>query len=108
MYGEKKSLDENQRFDWIKTIHWHRLVNIGWLPDIDLFNSIIWLISDPWEDLVNKDSNFADFVRFRPYTYARTHQFLPPINEMLSTLEVNKVIEENGNVYQKKQTLLLK
>ena len=21
MYGEKKSLDENQRFDWIKTIH---------------------------------------------------------------------------------------
>ena len=26
-----------------------------------------------WEDLVNKGSNFADFVRFRPHTYTHTH-----------------------------------
>ena len=23
--------------------------------------------------MINKDSSFADFVRFHPYTYARTH-----------------------------------
>ena len=31
-----------------------------------------------WQDLVNKGTNFADFVRFCPYTsYTRTHQSLP-------------------------------
>ena len=29
--------------------------------------------------MVNKGSSFADFVRFRPYTYARTQQSLPPL-----------------------------
>ena len=32
-----------------------------------------------WEDLVNKGSNFEDFVRFRPHTYTRTQQSLPPL-----------------------------
>ena len=32
----------------------------------------------PLEDQVNKNSNFADFVRFRPHTYARTELSLPP------------------------------
>ena len=27
------------------------------------------------EDLVNKNSSFADFVSFRRYTYARTHKY---------------------------------
>ena len=29
--------------------------------------------------MVNKGSSFADFVRFRPHTYARTQQYLPPL-----------------------------
>ena len=29
--------------------------------------------------MVNKGSIFADFVRIRPYTYARTQQSLPPL-----------------------------
>ena len=29
-----------------------------------------------WEDMFHKGSRFADFVRFRPYTYARTQQSL--------------------------------
>ena len=33
----------------------------------------------PWEDLVNKNSNFEDFVRFNPHTYTCTQQFLPPL-----------------------------
>ena len=33
----------------------------------------------PWEDLVNKGSNFMDFVRFRAHTYTRTQQLLPPL-----------------------------
>ena len=37
-------LDENRRFGWIKSIYWYRLVNIGWVADIDLFDSMIWLI----------------------------------------------------------------
>ena len=47
-------------------------MNIDWL---------IWFASliSTWEDLVNKNASFADFVRFRPYTYARTQQFLPPL-----------------------------
>ena len=28
----------------------------------------------PWKDLVNKGSNFADFVRFCPHTYEHTQQ----------------------------------
>ena len=31
------------------------------------------------EDLVNKDSNFADFVRFRLHTLTRTQQSLLPL-----------------------------
>ena len=37
----RKLLNENQRFDWIKSIHWYRLVNIGWLADIDLSDSML-------------------------------------------------------------------
>ena len=29
--------------------------------------------------MVTKGSRFADFVRFRPHTYARTQQSLPPL-----------------------------
>ena len=29
--------------------------------------------------MINKDSSFADFVRFRPYTYTRTQQSLQPL-----------------------------
>ena len=45
----KKLSDENQWFNWIKSIHWCRLVNIGWLADIDLFKSMIWLNHNPQE-----------------------------------------------------------
>ena len=37
----KKIPDENQHFDWIKSIDGHRLVNIGWLADMNLFDSMI-------------------------------------------------------------------
>ena len=41
-YGKtKKILDENQCFNWIKLIHEYQLVNIGWLADINLFDSMI-------------------------------------------------------------------
>ena len=34
----------------------------------------------PWEDLVNKGSNFEYFVRFHPHTYYTcTQQSLPPL-----------------------------
>ena len=29
--------------------------------------------------MVNKGSHFADFVRFRPHTYTRSQQFMPPL-----------------------------
>ena len=29
LWENKKLSDENQRFDWIKLIHWYRLINIG-------------------------------------------------------------------------------
>ena len=32
----------------------------------------------PWEALINKDLNFADFVRFRPHTYTHTQLYVPP------------------------------
>ena len=44
-YGKvKKFSNEYQRFDWIKLINWCQFVNIGWLADIDLFDSMIWLV----------------------------------------------------------------
>ena len=43
-YGKtKKFSNEYQRFDWIKLINWCQFANIGWLADIDLFDSMIWL-----------------------------------------------------------------
>ena len=42
----------------------------------------------PWEDLVNNDSNFADFVRVRPYTY----NFLPITQQFLLFLFVQKLL----------------
>ena len=41
LWEKKKTPDENQRFDWRKSIHGYQLVNIGWLADINLFNSMI-------------------------------------------------------------------
>ena len=32
-----------------------------------------------WEDMANKGSSFADFVRLHPHTYACTQQFLLPL-----------------------------
>ena len=40
LWENKKLADENQRFHWIKSIHWYRLVNIGWLADINLLDYI--------------------------------------------------------------------
>ena len=37
LWENRKFLFENQCFDWIKLIHWYRLVNNGWLADINLF-----------------------------------------------------------------------
>ena len=33
----------------------------------------------PWDDIVNKGSRFPDFLGFRPHTYARIQQSLPPL-----------------------------
>ena len=33
-----KEFYENKRFDWIKSIHWYRVVNIGRLADVGLVN----------------------------------------------------------------------
>ena len=43
LWENKKLSDKSQRFDWIKSIHYYQLVNIGWLADIGLFDSMIWL-----------------------------------------------------------------
>ena len=84
-YGKiKKFSDEIRGFVWLKLIDWYRLANIDWLADTNCIDDLTcWPQSvrtkTPCEDLVNKDSNFADFVRFRPHTYARTQQSLPPL-----------------------------
>ena len=41
LWENKKISDENQRFDWIKSIHGYLLVNIGWLADTNFFDSMI-------------------------------------------------------------------
>ena len=41
LWENKKNPGENHHFDWIKSIHGYRLVNIGWPADINLFNSMI-------------------------------------------------------------------
>ena len=41
LWESKKIPHENKRFDWLKSIHGHRLFNIGWLADINLFDSMI-------------------------------------------------------------------
>ena len=42
--GKQKIPDENKHFDWTKSIHGYRLVNIGWLADINLFTSMVSLV----------------------------------------------------------------
>ena len=44
LWENKKVLYENQRFDWIKSIHEYQLIIIGWLTDINLFKSMIWFV----------------------------------------------------------------
>ena len=34
LWEDRKFPDENQCFDWIKSIHWYQLVNNGWLADV--------------------------------------------------------------------------
>ena len=40
LWENKKIADGNQRFDWMNLIHGYRLVNIGWLADINLLDSM--------------------------------------------------------------------
>ena len=92
LWENKKLAHENQRFDWIKLIHWYRLVNIGWLADTELFDSMIW------GDMVNKSSSFGDFVRFRSYTYARTQNLRRPYGRQLtkSFIKTPAIVKLNG------------
>ena len=43
-----------------------------------------------WEGVVNKGSHFADFLRFRPYTYTRIQQSLPPLWATINDFAVCK------------------
>ena len=45
--------------------------------------------------MVIKGSRFADFVKFRPYTYPRTPQSLPPLWEAIS-LPVSKIYKQTN------------
>ena len=54
---------------------WYQLV---WFNDLTCL-TIIHKSKKTVEDLVNKSSSFADFVRFLSYTYTRTRQFLSPL-----------------------------
>ena len=40
-YEKTKKSRMKIKTDWIKPIHRYRLVNIGWLADINLFDSMI-------------------------------------------------------------------
>ena len=42
--------------------------------------------------MINKGSKLADFVRFRPDTYARTQQFLPPFWAAMSEILVENLL----------------
>ena len=54
----------------------------------------IFLFKPPWcEDLVNKNSSFADFASICPYTYARTQTYL--IKELLSNAIEMKICENS-------------
>ena len=39
--------------------------------------------------MVSNDSSIADFVRFRPDTYARAQQSLPPFWAAMTMIELN-------------------
>ena len=81
--------DEIWSFDWIKLIHSYRLVNIDWLPDSNWLDGLTYWTNSvrrktPCEDLVNKGSNFADIVRFPPYTYTHTlNNLCRPLREAI-------------------------
>ena len=51
---------------------WYQLV---YLNDLTCL-TIIRKSKTPWEDLVNKNSSFEDFVSLHPYTYTRTQEFM--------------------------------
>ena len=46
--------------------------------------------------MVNKASSFAAFVRFRPYTYARTQQSLPPLWAAIIVIRMFPVITKHA------------
>ena len=98
-WENKKISDEIRRFDWIRLIDWHWLVNIDWLADIDWLNDLTLKSSGriACEDLIDKSSNFADFVRFRPRTYARIHQSLPPLMSGNNDIQRNSIYHHLTN-----------
>ena len=55
-----------------------RRFRLIWLDDLTCL-IIISKNENMWEDMVNKGSSFADFLRFRPHTYARTHSTISEI-----------------------------
>ena len=52
--------------------------------------------------MVSKGSSFADFMRFRQYTYARTQQSLPPLRGAIkfhSTIS-SRIKFQNDHMFQ--------
>ena len=52
--------------------------------------------------MVNKGSSFADRVRFRSHTYARTQQSLPPLRPAINLIRSNM---NNGQILNKVEHL---
>ena len=52
--------------------------------------------------MVNKGSHFADFVRFRPHTYTRTQQSLPPLWTAKSTDYLFQLVSAAVSICRKK------
>ena len=84
LWESRKCSNEIRRFSCIKLIDWYRLVNIDWLADIDWLDDLTCSSYSvrgkaPRKDPVGKGSNFADFVRFCPHSYARIQQYMLPL-----------------------------
>ena len=50
--------------------------------------------------MANMGSSLTDFVRFRPHTYARTQQSLPPLWESIIKVNIRDTVTVNATCSQ--------
>ena len=106
MEKQKKFSDENQSFDWIKLIHWYRLVNNGWYRLDWLHDFFFFYTSNLQFNNTKIKKNPKIQVQNKTQTLRKSYTFLNRVctrREHININDYNNYNNNNENKLKKKE-----